>query len=520
MRNLWQDGHSGDRPLEQAPEEHVRVLIVGGGTAGWMSAAALSALLPARQVSITLVESEEIGTVGVGEATVPHIRYFNQRLGFDEADFMRRTKATFKLGIEFRDWARIGDSYIHPFGAFGTDIDNIPFHQHWLRAHLAGTGGALEEYSLPIIAARANRFAPPVEDPRSPLSTYSYAYQFDAALYAAYLRQYAERNGVQRIEGRIVDQRQNGESGFIESISLADGRMLEADLFVDCSGFRGLLIGQTPDDDFEDWSRWLPCDRAYAVQCDDTGPLTPYTRATAHDAGWFWRIPLQHRVGNGLVFSSEFMTLDDARNALLGQIESEPLTEPRLLRFKAGKRQLQWNRNVVTIGLSCGFLEPLESTSIHLIQLAIGYLVDLFPEPDVDPVNAAEFNRIMTLEFERIRDFLILHYHATERDDTPFWDFCRTMPIPDSLRERIELFRQRGVISNYREGMFLDASWYAVMFGQNVIPQYYDPRCDRLSDEELIRDLTAIRERYRGAVNGMSDHRQLVTALTTPGGAP
>jgi tryptophan halogenase len=491
----------------------MRVLIVGGGTAGWMTAAALCRLLPERSVSIGLVESEEIGTVGVGEATVPHIRFFNAKLGFDEADFMAHTRATFKLGIEFRDWSRIGEAYIHPFGAFGEALRDVPFHQHWVRAYQADHSRSIQDFSLPILAACRGRFAHPAEDLASPLSTYSYAYQFDATRYAAYLRAFAEARGVKRTEGRIVEVGLNGESGFVESVTLAGGARIQADLFVDCSGFRGLLIGQDPAAKYEDWSRWLPCDRALAVPCATVGPLTPYTRATAQGAGWIWRIPLQHRVGNGHVFSSAFIGAEEARSVLLGQLESPPLAEPKLLEFQAGKRYKQWSGNVVAIGLASGFLEPLESTSIHLIQLAIGYLVDLFPDRAFDPMNEVEFNRIMSLEYERIRDFLILHYHATERDDTPFWNYCRSMDIPDSLAYRMELFRERGLVPNYREGMFLDASWLAVYFGQHVVPRHHDPASDRVPEDELSRFLADMDSAYRSAVDAMPAHEDFLRQI-------
>lgn len=496
----------------------LRVLIVGGGTAGWMTAAALSRVLPLQVARIRLVESQEIGTVGVGEATVPHIRFFNARLGFDEADFMARTRATFKLGIEFRNWSRIGDAYIHPFGAFGRELGAMPFHkpglfhqpapfhQYWVRARQAGLARTIEDYSLPIMAARQDKFAHPDEDVTSALATYSYAYQFDASLYAAYLRAYAEARGVMRSEGRIVDVTRHPESGFVTSVTLAGGERIAADLYVDCSGFRGLLIEQALGAGYDEWTRWLPCDRAWAVPCASAGPLTPYTRATAHQAGWFWRIPLQHRVGNGHVYSSAFTSDGEALDALLAQLESAPAMEPKQLRFVTGKRRRQWSKNVVAIGLASGFLEPLESTSIHLIQLAIGYLIDLFPDRGFDPVNEAEFNRIMSLEYERVRDFLILHYHATERDDSAFWDYCRTMDIPDSLAYRMELFRQRGVVARYREGMFLDASWLAVLFGQHQMPLQYDPACDRLPEALLAEQLARIHEDYSAAIATMPDH--------------
>jgi tryptophan halogenase len=502
----------GNSDLKANGKEPLRVLIVGGGTAGWMTAAALSRLLPPGGASIQLIESEQIGTIGVGEATVPHIRFFNARLGFDEADFMAQTRATFKLGIEFCNWRRQGDTYIHPFGAFGQDFAGVPFHHHWLRSHTAGLGGSIADYSLPVLAARSGKFAHPAADPASPLSTYSYAYQFDASRYAAYLRKFAEAHGVKRTEGKIADVRLNGASGFVETVTLENGAVIAADFFIDCSGFRGLLIQQALQTGYDEWQHWLPCDRAFAVPCGTSGPLTPYTRATAHAAGWFWRIPLQHRVGNGHVYASAFTSDEVALADLLGQLESTPLAEPLQLRFTTGKRRKQWSRNVVAIGLASGFLEPLESTSIHLIQLAIGYLVDLFPGKVHDPVSETEFNRIMGLEYERIRDFLILHYHATERTDTAFWNYCKNMQVPDSLHERIQLFRERGVVANYRQGMFLDASWLAVFFGQGVMPGSYDPRSNRLTQAAVLARLQGLQQRYHDAVLAMPSHATFLQA--------
>ncbi|HEX8572355.1 MAG TPA: tryptophan halogenase family protein [Allosphingosinicella sp.] len=490
-----------------------RILVVGGGSAGWMTAAALANKLAGLPVSIELVESAEIGTVGVGEATLPHIRFFNAALGFDEAEFMRRTKATFKLGIEFRNWGRIGDSYIHPFGAFGTDLGGIDFHQHWLRMRSAGSTAPLEHYSLPIQAARLNRFAYPAADPTSLYSTYSYAYQFDAGLYGRFLRGYAEERGVKRTEGRIVDVTLRPEDGFVSSLTLADGRRLEADLFVDCSGFRGVLIEQALKAGYEEWTRWLPCDRAIAMPCAGTGPLTPYTRATARESGWMWRIPLQHRVGNGHVYSSAFISDDEAEAELVAQLEGAPLGEPNRLRFTTGKRRLQWAKNCVAIGLSAGFLEPLESTSIHLIQLAIGHLIDLLPDRGWDPLDAEEFNRVMALEYERVRDFLILHYCATERDDTPFWNYCRTMELPDSLHYKMELFRERGYVVNYREGMFLEPSWIAVYLGQNIVPRRFDPLSEAIPDDRLKAGISRIGEACRAAAEHMPKHEDFLRSI-------
>jgi len=488
------------------------VLIVGGGTAGWMTAAALANKLRQLPIEISLVESSEIGTVGVGEATVPHIRFFNSTLGIDEAEFVRRTKATFKLGIEFCDWGRIGESYIHPFGAFGINYAGVPFLQHWARLRDTLSEAALETYSLPIQAARKGRFERPADDPSSLRSTFSYAYQFDAGLYAQFLRGYAEERGIKRIEGKIVDVHQRDDAS-VRSVVLEDGRQLEADLFVDCSGFRSLLVGQTLGAAFESWSHWLPCDRAIAVPCEAAGPAAPLTRATAKPYGWMWRIPLQHRVGNGHVYSSAFLDDAAAETALIEQLEGPALAQPNRLRFAAGKRDEQWKKNCVAIGLSAGFLEPLESTSIHLIQLAIGRLIELFPTREVDPADAAEFNRLMDIEYERIRDFLILHYCATQRDDTPFWDYCRRMSLPDSLNEKIELFRERGVVAPYRDGMFLEPSWMAVYVGQNIVPAVANPMSSRL-EEDRLRDafagLAADVDRTAGA---MPPHLQFIQSI-------
>ncbi|HEV7353686.1 MAG TPA: tryptophan halogenase family protein [Brevundimonas sp.] len=448
-----------------------RVVILGGGTAGWMTAAALGRLIAPTGVEVTLIESEEIGTVGVGESTLPHLRDFNLRLGIDEAEFMRATRATFKLGIEFCDWGRLGDRYMHPFGDFGAEGGGVPFHHYWLAAQARGEAGPLDDYAVPIVAAYEDRFAPPKADARSVLSTYGYAYQLDAGLYAAFLRRLAEAAGVRRVEGRVVDVAQDGDRGAIVSLRLADGQEIAGDLFVDCSGFRGLLIEQTLKAGYADWSHWLPCDRAVAIPCESVGRTQPYTRAIAMPAGWRFRIPLQHRIGNGYVYCSAFETPEGATAALEQALEGAPRAAPNHLRFLAGHRKLNWASNCVAIGLSSGFIEPLESTSIYLIQAGITKLVELWPRSPLDTVSADEFNRQMMLQYERIRDFIILHYVATERDDTPFWRHIREMTIPDSLATRIELFRETGVVSDYREGLFLHASWVAVLLGQRIMPR-------------------------------------------------
>ena len=480
------------------------VVVLGGGTAGWMTAAALARLLPAH-ASVTLVESEEIGIVGVGEATLPHIRAFIQRLGLDEAAFMARTSATFKLGIEFRDWGRIGDSYIHPFGAFGRDVADVGFHHYWLRAD--ARAGALEDYSVPVAAARAARFAPPVDDPNALLSTYGYAYQFDATKFAPWLREVAEAAGAVRIEGRVGEVLRDDATGDITALRLADGTTLAGDLFVDCSGFRSLLLGETLGEPFEDWSQWLPCDRAVAMPTGHApGPLAPYTSAIAMRSGWRWRIPLQHRVGNGYVFASAFTDQATAEAELAAAVEATPLAPPRLLRFKAGRRRRSWAANCVGIGLAGGFLEPLESTSIYLIQVAITTLIELFPEARIAAIDRDEFNRVVDLEYDRIRDFLILHYHATTRADSPFWDYVRTMRIPDTLAEKLDLFRAHGRVVRYRQGVFLEPSWLAVYLGQGIRPAAYDQRADAVPAPDLAAALGRLRRDTAAAVDAMPDH--------------
>jgi tryptophan halogenase len=483
-----------------------RVVIVGGGTAGWMTAAALAKLLP-DQCHVQLIESEAIGIVGVGEATLPHIRAFNERLGIDEADFMASTRATFKLGIEFVNWGRIGDSYIHPFGTFGPGTGAVDFHQFWLRLSQQGVAVPdLDHFSMACTMARMNRFALPSGDSRRLDSTFGYAYQFDATLYGPYLRKIAERMGARRTEGRIVAVHRNPDNGDIASVQLENGERIEGDLFVDCSGFVSLLLGKALGEPFQDWSKWLLADRAVAMPCRTEGPITPYTGVIAMPHGWRWRIPLQHRTGNGYVFSSQFVSEDEAASALLDAVEGEKIAEPRVLRFKAGRRERSWVHNCVGVGLASGFLEPLESTSIYLIQAAITALLELFPADRISPIDRDEFNRVIDLEYDRVRDFLILHYHATERTDTPFWNYVRTMKIPNSLGEKLELFRRRGRVVKYREGVFLDASWVAVYLGQRVIPQGHDMRADAPSAESLVAGMRKLAGEIQGLAGNMEDH--------------
>ncbi len=468
-----------------------------------MTAAGLSSLMANAGLNITLVESAAIGTVGVGEATLPHLRFFNQAIGIDEYDFMAATRATVKLGIEFVDWGRIGDRYIHPFGDFGIPNDGVGFHHFWRR--FADELGTISNFSLPVVAAELGKFEPPSEDNRSALSTFRFAYQFDATQYAPYLRRHAEARGVTRIEGRVVDV-STDDHGDLQTLKLEDGREIHGDLFVDCSGFIGLLIEKTLATGYEEWTHWLPCDRAVAAPCEHAGPLLPYTRATAREAGWQWRIPLQHRTGNGYVYSSQFLDDQAATDALVESLEGPLLADPKQLRFVTGKRRKLWNKNCVAVGLSGGFLEPLESTSIYLIQQGITYLIEMFPDGDNAEIARAEYNRMMDLEFERIRDFLILHYHATERTDAPLWDMMRALELPDSLKEKMALFRARGQVQTYDHGLFLEPSWLAVYLGQGVRPDYYDPRVDEYPEQEMKSRLQGMKAHIRTSADQMMDH--------------
>ena len=478
-------------------EDRIRkILIVGGGTAGWMAAAALSKIIGEMpDLRIELIESDEIGTVGVGEATIPQILLFNQLLDIDEHDFVRATNATYKYGIEFVDWTRLGHRYVHPFGHYGLDMKGIEFHHHWLKGGSLGDPTPLDAYSLAIVAGLQGRFAHPLRDqPSSPLSKISYAFQFDASLYARYLRRLAEAAGVVRTEGRIVDIAQNGESGFIEAVVLQSGARIEADLFVDCSGFRGLLIEHTLKSGFEDWSKWLPCDRAFAVPCELGGDHLPLTRSTARPAGWQWRIPLQHRIGNGYVYSSGHISDDEAAATLLANLDGAPLADARPLRFKAGHRRKPWIKNVVSLGLAAGFLEPLESTSIHLVQSGIARLMTLFPTRKFDELEIDRFNEQTVQEYIDIRDFLVLHYKATERNDSPFWDYCRNIDPPQGVAYKIDMFQRNGRIFREHEELFTETSWLAVLVGQGIQAGGYHAAADLLPDEETLKRLAHVRE--------------------------
>ncbi|MEN9558791.1 MAG: hypothetical protein RLZZ502_2 [Pseudomonadota bacterium] len=456
------------------PHALQHIAIIGGGSSGWMAAAALSAALNG-QCQISLVESEEIGTVGVGEATIPPIRMFNQMLGIDENEFLRRTQGSFKLGIEFVHWGREGHRYFHPFGPHGINFDFAPLHQHYLAAAQAKPMPSIDEYSMAWHAAKHGKFGKPLTDPRNVLSTFDYAYHFDAGLYAKYLREISEKRGVRRIEGKINQITTKSENGFIEAVHLQNGAIVSADFFIDCSGFRGLLIEETLHTGYEDWTHWLPCDRAVAMPCAHGGEFTPYTRSTARQAGWQWRIPLQHRIGNGYVYSSQFLSNDAAADTLQKNLDGAALAEPRHLRFVTGRRKKLWHKNVLAMGLASGFLEPLESTSLHMVQSAISRLLAIFPDKRMDDMTVTEYNRLGIEEYERIRDFIILHYKLTEREDTPLWQYCRHMQVPDSLANKIANFRHNGRLVVYGNDLFGAQSWVAVHLGQFNTPLSHDP---------------------------------------------
>jgi tryptophan 7-halogenase len=480
-----------------------KVVITGGGTAGWVCAAALATQF-GELLDIVLVESEEIGTVGVGEATFPSILAFHRLLDLDEKEFMRAAKASFKLGISFENWGGLGDRYMHAFGTIGRSTWMGDFQHFWLAAQEEGFGGDLGDYCFERQAAMAGRFA------LSDTVKINYAYHFDAGLYSAHLRRMSEAKGVKRIEGKILRVEQDGESGFVKALVLESGQSVAGDLFVDCSGFRGLLIEQTLKAGFEDYSQWLRTDSALAVQTTSTDEVPPYTRSIARQAGWQWKIPLQHRVGNGLVFSSQYQSVDEARHTLVSNLDREPLFEPRLLKFKAGRRLKAWDKNVVSVGLSGGFIEPLESTSIHLIQIGVTRLMQLFPFSGISHALVSRYNDQSRIEYERIRDFIILHYKLTEREDTPFWRDCRHMEIPDSLAQRIELFVESGQAYQATDEMFRVESWMQVMLGQRLRPRGYHHMGRMLGPERLRKALETLKGSIAGAVARMPTHKEFL----------
>lgn len=480
----------------------------------------LSKTLGTQNFDITLIESEEIGTVGVGEATIPPIMLFNDVLGLDEDEFIRETNATFKLGIEFVDWRRVGETYFHPFGMYGQDMDGIGFNAYWLRMARMGGNADFGRFNAETMAAREFKFGRTPKNDASPLPKINYAFQFDASQYAAFLRRYSEKRGVVRIEGKISEVRQDSESGFIQSVATEDGRVIAGDLFFDCSGFRGLLIEQTLKSGYEDWSQWLPCNRAAAVPCEkakipgtsEDAPITPYTRSTSREAGWQWRIPLQHRTGNGYVFCNDFISEDEACEKLLTRLDGKPLKDPKVLRFVTGHRRKVWNKNVVALGLASGFLEPLESTSIHLVQSCLTRFIAMMPRQEFNDAVIAEYNRIVVADYVNVKDFLIAHYKVTEREDTPFWKQCKYMDIPDSLKTRLEIFASQGHANVAMTELFKEPSWFAVLLGQGLVPRDHHPVADVISSDELKLRLSRLRTQITSRVDSLPAHNAFIAS--------
>jgi glycine/D-amino acid oxidase-like deaminating enzyme len=498
-----------------------KIVIVGGGTAGWMAAAPLSQRL-GKACEIVLIESPEIGTIGVGEATLPTIRFYNAALGLDGADFVKKTQATFKVGIEFKDWGHLGHRFFHGFGDFGPPIENRSPHMHWLRlARSVPNMPSYEDFSVATVMARHSRFVPPAGDRPSPSNAYSYGFHFDAGLYAAYLREYAIKRGVTRIEAMITDVELNPVNGFIAAVKLRDGRRIDGDLFIDCSGFRGLLIEGALKAGYDDWSDQLPCNSALAVPCAKVDKYTPYTTSTAKGAGWQWRIPLQHRTGNGHVYSNAFTTDDEAARVLLEGLDGRALDEPRQLRFVTGRRKKSWVKNCVALGLAAGFVEPLESTSISLIETGVGVLIQHFPDSDFRPELADEYNRQLSSRYESVRDFIIMHYKLTARTDTEFWRHCASMPIPDALQHQIELFRETGRVAVLDPNGFTEPSFVSMLMGLGVTPKAYDPFVDMIDPALLEAHFVRLRDAIARTVNAMPQHtdyiKQHVAAAPVPG---
>lgn len=487
-----------------------RIVIVGGGTAGWMAAALLAKYMPRQDVGVTLVESADIGVIGVGEATIPHIGNFNYMLGIDEPTFIRETQATFKLGIEFVNWGALGERYVHPFGEYGIEMGNLQFHHFWSRLKAHGDQTPLSDYSLNIVAAKAGKFMRPIDDPTSLASRIPYAYHLDAIKYGQFLRRFSEQLGANRIEGKVVDVHLEPESGHISSIQLESGAKIEGDLFIDCTGFRGVLIEGALKAGYEDWSDLLPMDRAVAVPSQAVSDPLPYTIATARDAGWTWRIPLQHRTGNGHVYSSKFMDQETATKILLDNLDGEPLIDPRHLYFTTGRRKTFWKGNCIALGLSSGFLEPLESTSIHLIQEGLIRLIALIPDKSFNPKNAIEYNRTLGLAYERIRDFILLHYVVTRRDDTPFWQYVQALEIPETMRHRMGLFHESGHFVDYEQDLFKLDSWLAVMEGQGLGPAVHSPIADSMDQAALTQTMAQLKHAVSEIARQMPTHQQFI----------
>ena len=492
------------------PQDPLRtIVIVGGGTAGWMAAASFAKHLEKLNCNIRLIESEQIGTVGVGEATIPPIIDFIRLLGINENEIVREVKGTFKLGIAYRDWTRPGDFFFHPFGPTGFGMGPISFPAYWLKMFLDERASRLEDYSIQCVAAAANKFMRPIHAPNTPLNKITYALHFDASLFARYLRGFSEARGVVRTEGKVKSVTLRPQDGFIDSVTMENGEAISGDLFIDCSGFRGLLIEEALKTGYQDWTRWLPCDRALAVPTQNMGAPASFTQVTAREAGWQWRIPLQHRTGNGHVYCSGFMSEEKARQTLLANLEGRALAEPLALRFTTGRRNKAWNKNCVALGLASGFLEPLESTSIHLIQRGIAMLLKFFPDRSFESADIDRYNKIFEFEFGRVRDFLLLHYTHTERQGA-FWEHCRNIPLTDSLQEKIDLFRSHGRILREDTELFPAQSWLYVMIGQSIRPRRYEPTVDTIDAAAIEANLNDIRAVVKKCADAMPAHQDFI----------
>lgn len=487
-----------------------KVVIVGGGTAGWMSAASLARYFGDKANSITIIESSTIGTVGVGEATIPNIINYNKNLGIDELDLIKATQASFKLGIQFEDWQQIGKSFFHPFSDYGLQVNHVDFHHYIHRANTNGHKFSLQDFSFSSVLAKHGNFAQPHPNPPSPLANYQYALHFDAGLYAKYLMNFSIELGVNHIDAFIKDVNVNATSGEIDSVTLEDGRIIEGDLFIDCSGFTGLLIEKALNTGYENWGHWLLCDRAVAVQTELMGEPTPYTRSIAKPNGWQWRIPLQHRMGNGYIFANKFQSEEDAKQVLLGSVEGKTLNDVRPFKFVPGRRKKVWNKNCVAVGLSSGFLEPLESTSISLIQSVIDKLLTFFPHSGLNQFDIDEVNRLHNTEVEHVRDFLILHYKLTKRDDSEFWRYCQSMKIPDSLEHKIGVFKSRGHLIQRECESFEPASWLTMYNGFDVQPKNFDPRATQMPINELVNNLNQMKQSIEHAAKQALTHQAFI----------
>lgn len=497
----------------------MRIVILGGGTAGWMAAACMARVLGRRTHQITLIESSSIPTVGVGEATIPPIDQIHRIIGLSPFDLVKHTDATFKLGIDFVDWAKKGHSYFHPFGFFGSDMSGVSFTHYWLRQRAMGNETDIGLYNIETAAARVGKFSfLPPQTPEEP--RVNYAYHFDAGLYAQLLRRVAENLGAQRIDAKMQSVRRNGETGDIEALDLDTGQSVEGDLFIDCSGFRALLIEKEMGVEHVDWRKYLPCDTAVTVQSEVHNPLPAYTRTTAREAGWQWRIPLQSRTGNGHVFSSEFMGEDQATQIFLDGLDRPAIGDPRTIRFKPGYRPRMWEGNVVALGLSAGFLEPLESTAIHLIQSALTKLMLLFPRGEISARARKSFNETMVTEYERIRDFLMAHYAITDRDDTPFWRYFQSIEWPDSLKEYLEFYEEEGIFLERTGDLFKERSWFTVLHGQGLSPKKYHPIADAQDEASLDKQMSILRQRVADKLAALPTHDEFVSSCRQAGPPP